>query len=502
MDISFWLNNLHFALEFFGAIILFTLAWLSLDAYFIKRELKTLTRTLGFLFFAFWGIAHSLAITSDFWLTIASFSYISGLFLIFFNLFAEKPPSRPKFEAVFILPAVASILWIVHIAATILLILIAALSFIRYQKEFQKTLRPFWMAFSLLALSSILSVVNAKTGTQGAVWILENIIKFTGFIFLGFWGWQYMKTRIREEMLLIFVGMALLISVIVTLTFSAILLGNMEKETEVSLISNVKVMEFTFLRMKNESLSNAQIFAKDEEIKRSLAEKDFGNIEEKAQQLMAEKSMDFLTIADSGGEVILRSHSLTSKGDNIGLESAGKSALAGNPYATIEPTETEKLSIRGAAPVYDSKNNIIGAVVTGFIIDNAFVDRLKKATNLEIAIYLEDAVQATTIFDPIGKTRNTGAKQTDQAVIKKVLEEGQGMTLSTMIFSRPYLAAYLPLKNTEGKTIGMIQASRLQTELADTAVATNRLTLSITIIIVIMMLLPAYWITKKITEEI
>jgi len=200
--------------------------------------------------------------------------------------------------------------------------------------------------------------------------------------------------------------------------------------------------------------------------------------------------------------VILRAHSVTAKGDNIKEEKAGGEALEGNSYVTIESTQTEKFSIRGAAPIYDLEDNITGVVITGFIIDNAFADRIKKATGLEATIYKEDAVQATTIFDPVGKTRNVGAKQTDPKVIKGVLQEGQSITGRTMIFSRPYLASYLPLLNTEGEIIGMMQASRLQIELSEAAVATNHLTLSTTIIIVIIMLMPAYLLAKKLTEEI
>lgn len=499
---NFWLNNFHFAFEFFGAIILFSLAWLALDAYLIKKEFKILARSLGFFLFALWLIVHSLNLTNDLILIVAVGSYLLGLLFLLLNLYWEKPPARPKFEMVFVFPAIFGILWQFHILATVLLFLITALSIKRYREELQKSLMPFWLGFSLLTVASFLAILNAKTGAQGLNWIVENALKFIGFGFLGYWGWQYLKLRIKEEMLLIFVGMALLIAVIVTFTFSAILLSNMEKEAEVNLISNVKVIDFTFLKMKNESLSNAQIFAKDEEIQKSIIVNDSVKLSQRSQQLMVEKAMDFLTIADDGGEVILRAHSVAAKGDNIKEEKAGEAALTGKSYVTIESTPTEKFSIRGAAPIYDQNNNIIGVIITGFIIDNAFVDQIKKATDLEITIYKEDLVQATTIFDSVGKTRNVGVKQTDPKVIKKVLEEGRGTTLRTTIFSKPYLAAYLPLKNTEGKVIGMFQASRPQTELTEAAVATNRLTLSVTIIIVIMMLLPAYWLAKKLTEEV
>ena len=498
----FWLNNFHFALEFLGAIILFALAWLAFEAYLIKREFKTLARSLGFFLFAFWLIVHALNIANDTVLFLAASSYLLGLVFILLNLYWGKPPARPKFDIVLVLPAVSSILLQLHILATVLLLLITILAFQRYQQELKKSLKPFWIAFALLTLGSILAIFNSRITAQGSSWIFEHALKFIGFGFLGYWGWQYLKLRIKEEMLLIFVGMALIISVIVTFTFSAILLRNMEREAEANLISNVKVLDYALSRMKNESLSNAQLFAKDEEIREALVEGNFGKLEEISQRLMVEKTMDFLTIADEKSEVILRAHSVTAKGDSIKEEKAGGEALEGNPYITIEPTQPEKFSIRGAAPIYDLEDNIIGVVITGFIVDNAFTDRIKKATGLEATIYREDIVQATTIFDPTGKTRNVGAKQTDPKIIRGVLQEGQSITGRTMIFSRPYLASYLSLKNAEGEIIGMIQASRLQIELSEAAVATNYLTLSTTMIIIIIMLMPAYLLAKKLTEEI
>jgi hypothetical protein len=498
---SFWFNNFHFALEFFGAAILFVLAWLAFDAYLIKKEFKTLARSLGFLFFAFWQIIHSLNITQDIALFVAFIFYILGLFFILFNLYSEKPLTRPNFAVVLIIPAALSLLWQFHIFATILLLAITIFSIKRYRQEFQKTLKLFWLALSFLTLASVFSIFNAKSGNQDFLWIAEHTLKLLGFLFLTIWGWQYLKARLKEELLLIFVGMALFIAIIVTFTFSAILLKNMEDEAKTNLTSNVKVLNYSFSRMKNEALSDAQIFAGNKNIISALEKNDFVKLEESAQELMAEKQMTFLTIANQSGEVILRAHSLTSKGDSIKEEKAGKAALQGIPYATIEPTQTEKFSIRGAAPIFDSKNNLLGVVITGFIIDNTFADQLKKATDLDATIYQGDTVQATTIFDSEGKTRNVGAKQTDPKVIQQVINEGKSITIGTTIFSRPYLVAYLPLKNTEGEIVGMFQASRYQGQIAQTAADTNRLTLLITIIIAIMALVPAYLIVKKVSEE-
>jgi len=501
MLLTFWFNNFHFALEFFGAVVFFILSWLSFDAFLVKKEFKTFSRGLGFLFFASWEIINSLNLNLDFYWIIVSFFYIAGLFFILLNLWLEKPPQRPVFQAVIFLPTIPVILWGTHIIATIFLVFVTVLAVIRLKGEAQKLLKSFAIAFALLTAASFLAVLTAKTGQQDYFWLAEHALKFAAFSFLAYWGWQYLKLRLKEEMILIFIGMALLISIIVTFTFSAILLTNMENEAELNLVSNVKVLEYTFSRMKNEALATAQFFAENEEIKNLLSEKDFSAMEKTAENLMAGKTMDFLTIADEDGEVILRTHSLTAKGDNIKEEAAGAKAFGGADYATIEPTAAEGMSIRAAAPVYDSENKIAGVIVTGFIIDNAFVDKIKKNTGLEASIYSRDALSATTIAGADEKTRNIGAKQTDPEIIKQVLEQGKGITQRTTIFSRPYLASYLPLKNAEGKIIGMLESSRLQTELAETAAGANRLTLLITIIITLIILMPVYLLSKKITEE-
>jgi hypothetical protein len=501
MWLNFWLNNFHFASEFFGAVVLFALAWLAFDSFLIKKNFKTLSPCLGFMFFAFWLIVNSLNVANDIVLFIADISYLLGLILIFLNLYLEKPLARPKFEMVLVLPAAAGVLFHVNAIATVIMAAIIAIAFKRYYGGLQKSLKAFWIGFSFLFLGSIFATLGAKTQAQDAFWILRHIFEFSGFLSLAVWAWQFLKVRIKEEMLLIFVSMALFIGIIVTFTFSAILLKNMETEAQTNLISNVKMLDYSILRMEKEALSNAQLFSSDKTIADYLEKSDFAGLENTAGRLMAEKEMDFLTIADKNGEVVLRAHSVTAKGDNIQGEDAGGRALSGQSYVTVESPSPEKFSIRGAAPIFDGQNNIIGAVITGFVIDNAFADKIKKVTGLEATIYNNDAVAATTIFDPTGKTRNTDVKQTDASVLSAVLIEGKAMTGRTVIFSKPYLAAYLPVQNAGGKTVGMLQTFRPETEIVEAAASTNRLTLFITIIIVLMMLMPAYWIAKKITEE-
>ena len=53
----FWAQNSHYILEVFTAFIAFTSAWIFIDSWVVKKELKTLLRSIGFFVLALAGMA-------------------------------------------------------------------------------------------------------------------------------------------------------------------------------------------------------------------------------------------------------------------------------------------------------------------------------------------------------------------------------------------------------------------------------------------------------------
>lgn len=53
---NFWLQNIHFAIEVFVALVCFATAWLYIDSWGTKKEFKTLIRALGFFTLALWAV--------------------------------------------------------------------------------------------------------------------------------------------------------------------------------------------------------------------------------------------------------------------------------------------------------------------------------------------------------------------------------------------------------------------------------------------------------------
>lgn len=78
-----------------------------------------------------------------------------------------------------------------------------------------------------------------------------------------------------------------------------------------------------------------------------------------------------------------------------------------------------------------------------------------KESGNEITIFYGDTRLATTILNSEG-TYFTGTKASDQ-VVQKVLKEGNTYTnYKVKINGKPYYAYYMPLKNSDGSTVGML----------------------------------------------
>jgi len=360
MSIFFLLNNLHFSLEILGALAFLMVAWLAFDALKVRKDFLTASRGIGFSLLVVWQVLHAFGYSAELYGYAGYSIYFLGIIFILINLILEAPTKRPEFKAIIILPAFAVLFSELNIVATIGLFLITFFSYRQYKKEFKKTLASLTIAFLFLFLGSLLSIFY-EFGSTGFLWILAHTLQLIGFFSLAVWVWQYLSLRIREELLLIFISITLFMSVIITLTFSTILIGRIEADTQSNLLTNAKVLDFALLSLQEEALAKAQLVAQNTDIKNAVLENDFVVLEKLIVDSLEKQKLGFLTITDSDGLVILRAHGLTKKDDNLLDERAVGEALLGNSFVTIESSPVEKFSIRAGAPL-KSNEEIIGHI--------------------------------------------------------------------------------------------------------------------------------------------
>lgn len=501
MSSYFLFNNLHFAVELLGALAFLVAAWLAFDAFVVRRDFLTASRGIGFLLLAGWHLMHALALPSDVAGYIAYALYLFGISFLLLNLILEAPVSRPTFQAVIILPAFLSIVHFFQGATAAGMLLIAAFAFRQYRREFKKTLRPFWIGFTFLGIGAAV-VFFSPTGEFNPFWIIGHVFELFGFIAIGWWIWKYLELRIREEMLLIFISLSMLMAIAVSLSFSSILTVRIEAQTRVNLATDVRVLDLAIERFREEALAKTRLLAAAPELDAAVSAHDFVALEQFANDRLANEKLGFLSILDEEGNILVRAHALVQKDENLSSERAVQESLMARSFVTVATNDVEGLSIRAAAPFPPTSAPPAGIVVAGFPLDNAFADSMKRITGLEMSLFAGEILAATTMFEPGGQFRGTGTKLTDERVYATVLSQGQPITLRTTILSRPHIASYLPLKDADGTIVGMLSAARPQQAILETANATNRLTLFVVAVIALVLIVPIYLITRRLSREV
>ncbi|MEK7561090.1 MAG: cache domain-containing protein [Patescibacteria group bacterium] len=500
MSLFFFSSNIHFALEILGALAFLILAWLAFDALRIRRDFLTVSRGIGFVLLAIGIAVHAFQFGSDIVQYGGHGARLAGILFIVWNLFLERPAPRPEFKVIVVLPGIGAALGTLNAAAAIGFFIIALLAYRQYRFEFKKALRPFWLGFLSIAVGTALGAGYGSV-SQTPLWIIGHFFEFTGFAFLGRWVWSYLALRIREEMLIIFVSFTLVMAVLVTLTFSSILIGRMEAQTREELMTDTRVFDFAIRRLLEEALAKARVIGTSPELIKAVGEEDFAAIAGISEDRMAGEHLGLLTILDRDGEVMARAGGLVRKGENLSADQLIRDAKNGLEHASVGRIGGDGFSVYGVAPIRGS-GDIIGAVVAGFPLDNAFADGVQKITGLNVSVFDGATIAGTTLRTRDGRTRHTGIRETNPAVLKAVLRRGQALALRTTILSRPFLASYVPLAAWDGKTVGMLSAAKPQHELLATAQAANRLTLVAVVILMLLFVSPIYALTKRLAAEV
>lgn len=485
----------------FGALVFIMVAWLAFDAYSIRKDFLTASRGIGFALLAVSQVIRGFSFEMETYEYLGFVLFILGLVLVLWNLLLEKPVERPsltKNYAVVLLPSFATASFYFNSWAIFLLFAITYLSYKQYKREDKRSLKPFIISFALLTISTIFSF-NYVSGQFDLSWILGRSFELGGFIFLAVWVWQYLQLRIREELILIFFSFALMISIVVTFAFSMILINQIENSVKNNLIANSRSFEYLILHLKEEALAKSRLFSSNVELREALLDNDFKKIDSLSGEFMRRENLGFLTVSDSEGNVILRAHSTTKKGDSILGSEATERAFDGFSVSTIDDSPVENFSIRSVSPMI-FKGSVMGFVSTGFLLDEAFVGDLKKLTGLDVSVFENDTVVASTIIGHDGRTRIRDIKLGNEEVYNSVIGQGRTITMRTDVAYKPFIASFFPLKNIDGENVGMLSIARSQRDIFAIANTTNILTLISVVIIMMILAFPIFRITKKLIE--
>jgi sensor histidine kinase regulating citrate/malate metabolism len=388
----------------------------------------------------------------------------------------------------------------IHAASTVALVCIVCLAWRQWQREHNPTWIPFIAGFLLVAAGSFLAIFTPEGDQTALLNLVRIVVEFVGFVVMGYWTWQYMRLRLNESIVMIAVGVTFTLATIVTLAFSTILIDRVTAETATNLVTDVKVLDYSVTALEGEALAKASLVASEPDISVALAKNDSAALDQAAQKFLETYNLGFLTVALPSGDVLVRGNALSRHGDSVAGERAFEEASQGNSFSTIEKDPVEGLSVRAGAPIV-SAGKVIGVLIAGYPLDNAFADNMKRVTGLEMFVYDGDTSISSTAFVANGTKRLVGVKPSDDSVVASVINRGETVTANVNMYGEPFQASYAPLSNADGKVIGMLSAAKYQQDIVNIADATNRLTLITVILILLVLMTPIYLLAKRLSGQ-
>jgi len=224
---------------------------------------------------------------------------------------------------------------------------------------------------------------------------------------------------------------------------------NAAKQAMQAVIVNMQTQE------KDRVLQYGEILSSNPQLAEALYKGDAAKVKEIAREFRRSFKLDTVVITNAQGIVVARGHT-DRAGDDISKRSTIQAVLKGEVKAGVllEPTAVVPFSVRCESPV-KLEGVLVGIVSLGFSLGaEAYVDHMRKITEMHFTIFNGDTRTMTSIKDKDGN-RVIGTKISDTEVLDKVLKKGETVIKELEIFGDPYHAAYWPIKDMDDKIIGM-----------------------------------------------
>lgn len=258
------------------------------------------------------------------------------------------------------------------------------------------------------------------------------------------------------------------------------------------------------------------------------------------EEIRKEESLDILTLTDRNGNVFARARNPQFYSDNqrhnplIKEVLQNKEPVAGTEIVSREelskesddlvrqahiefiPTpksrprtekeETSGTMVKAAAPIFDRKNNLIGVLYGGKLINRNYeiVDKVKdivyrgetyKGKDIGTATIFQWDLRISTNVKKIDGERAIGTRVSEE-IYEQVLEKGNPWIGRAFVVNDWYITSYEPIKDFVGKIIGILYVGILEEKFLDIKKQTLWEFLSITFIGVVMALIVSLFLAK------
>ena len=274
-----------------------------------------------------------------------------------------------------------------------------------------------------------------------------------------------------------------------------------------------------------------------------------GNIDPATQELSRvrlREGLDILTLTDATGNILFRASNPGSSKDGNGYDELVSVVLSrkvpvaatvivsgeelrresprlaeqayfkfiDTPMARVrnETEETAGMMLKAAAPIFDYRNNFIGVLYGGVLLNRNYniVDEIKQTVfedmkyegkDIGTATIFQDDVRISTNVKNLDGSRAIGTR-VSEIVYNQVVIEGEPYIGRAYVVNNWYITAYEPIRDINNKVVGILYVGILEQKYLDIKKQTIFVFLFITLVGVLVSLLLSYLFSRSISGPI
>ncbi len=363
--------------------------------------------------------------------------------------------------------------------------------------------------FELLNAASVLQntsnpLIYQQARPLGPLWWAALIVLIIASVILGRWVWQYLTKRLQSQLFMVLVTQAIGLFLFTTIGFTFLLLRSDQNNSLTDLSTASHVLDYAISSRQAETAAQAEAVASSGGVAEAVAASDHSALIAAVGSYLPSHGLSSLVVLDGSGQVLLRSEDPAHWGDSKSGDPLVRRALVGKAASNVVVTDgviAPIITLSAATPVRDSSGTIVGAVITGRAISNAFVDGIRKSTGLDSTIYAHNIRSATTIVDSGGTDRAIGIAETNAAVTDRVLSQNKSYTGTVDFQNRPYLTAFAPLDDVNNVPVGMLLVARPASGLYAVAYQSIQITFLFVVALVIISIFPIFLLSRYLSRQ-
>ncbi len=320
-----------------------------------------------------------------------------------------------------------------------------------------------------------------------------------------------MKLTIRLKMIIFFLLVIVFTGLTATLVGVHLIGDRIVKQAQKKVKLDLNTAREIYNEKTREVETSIRLTALRFFIKNAFMKQDIKSLKKELKKISEVESLDFLTLTDKNGTVLLRANNPEIFGDSLAddeivekvidkekiiaatqilsekelsleskkLPEQARIELIKTPKARkrLEQEETSGMIIKAAAPIFDYEGKLIGVLYGGVLLNRNFeiVDKIKdivyrretyKGKDIGTATIFQDDLRISTNVETIDGERAIGTRVSEE-VCNQVLIKGNPWIHRAFVVNNWYITAYEPIRNINDELIGILYVGILEEEFID-----------------------------------